>query len=55
MTSASLHNSQVFEELLDHTIDPETGKKRDAFADSAYRVHPEIPLNPNKHLTPNQF
>jgi IS5 family transposase len=38
MTSASLHNSQVFEELLDHTIDPKTGKKRDAFADSAYRL-----------------
>ena len=37
VTAASLHDSQVFEELLDHTIDPETGKKRDAFADSAYR------------------
>jgi len=37
VTAASLHDSQVFEELLDHTIDTETGKKRDAFADSAYR------------------
>ncbi len=37
VTTASLHDSQVFEELLDHTIDEETGKKRDAFADSAYR------------------
>jgi IS5 family transposase len=37
VTAASLHDSQVFEELLDHTINPETGKKRDAFADSAYR------------------
>ena len=37
VTTASLHDSQVFEELLDHAIDPETGKKRDAFADSAYR------------------
>lgn len=34
---ASLHDSQVFEELLDHEIDKKTGKKRAVSADSAYR------------------
>ena len=37
VTTASVHDSQVFEELLDHEIDPETGKKRAVSADSAYR------------------
>ena len=32
----AVHDSQVFEELLDPTIDPE-GKKRPIYADSAYR------------------
>ena len=29
VTKASLHDSQVFEELRDHTIDLKTGKKRE--------------------------
>ena len=37
VTNASLHDSQVFEELLDHKIDEKTGKKRAVSADSAYR------------------
>ena len=37
VTSAEVHDSQVFEELLDHEIDEKTGKKRPAHADSAYR------------------
>ena len=36
VTAASVHDSQVFDELLDHTTDEE-GKKRAAYADSAYR------------------
>ena len=36
VTAASVHDSQVFDELLDHTTDDE-GKKRAAYADSAYR------------------
>jgi IS5 family transposase len=36
VTDAAVHDSQVFEELLDHQTDAE-GKKRDVFADSAYR------------------
>lgn len=36
VTEASLHDSNVFEELLDHTVDGQ-GKKRPAYADSAYR------------------
>lgn len=37
ITTASVHDSQVFEELLDHEIDEKTGKKRAVSADSAYR------------------
>ena len=37
VTTASVHDSQVFEELLDHEIDEETGKRRAVNADSAYR------------------
>lgn len=36
VTDAAVHDSQVFEELLDHAID-ERGDKREVFADSAYR------------------
>jgi len=36
VSNAAVHDSQVFEELLDPTIDPE-GKKRPIYADSAYR------------------
>lgn len=36
VTDASVHDSNVFDELLDHSVD-EQGKKRSAFADSAYR------------------
>jgi IS5 family transposase len=36
VTSASVHDSQVFDELLDQTIDKD-GNKRSAYADSAYR------------------
>ena len=36
VSAASVHDSQVFDELLDHTTD-EDGKKRAAYADSAYR------------------
>lgn len=36
VTAASVHDSQVFDELLDHTSDNE-GQKRAAYADSAYR------------------
>lgn len=36
VTDASVHDSQVFEELLDQTAD-ENGEKRAAYADSAYR------------------
>ncbi|MGO9737156.1 MAG: IS5 family transposase [Desulfomonilaceae bacterium] len=36
VTHAAVHDSQVFEELLDQTIDTE-GKKRPIYADSAYR------------------
>ena len=32
-----MHDSQVFEELLDHEVDEETGKKRAVSAYSAYR------------------
>ena len=38
VTSASVHDSQVFEEILDHqVINQESGKKRTIYADSAYR------------------
>ena len=36
VSAASVHDSQVFEELLDHSSDDE-GKKRAVYADSAYR------------------
>jgi transposase, IS5 family len=36
VTHAAVHDSQVFDELLDHSVD-EKGKKRPAYADSAYR------------------
>ena len=36
VTTASVHDSQIFEELLDHTMDRD-GEKRPVFADSAYR------------------
>ncbi len=36
VSNAAVHDSQIFEELLDQTIDPE-GKKRPIYADSAYR------------------
>ena len=36
MSTASVHDSQVFEVLLDQTLD-ESGNKRPVFADSAYR------------------
>lgn len=36
VTNASVHDSQVFEALLDQSAD-ENGKKRPAYADSAYR------------------
>ena len=36
VSDASVHDSQVFEVLLDQTVDVE-GKKRAAYADSAYR------------------
>ena len=36
VTAASLHDSQVFEDLLDHREDEE-GRKRPVYADSAYR------------------
>ena len=36
VSNAAVHDSQVFEELLDQTIDTE-GKKRPIYADSAYR------------------
>ena len=36
VTDASVHDSQVFDELLDHTEDAD-GNKRAAYADSAYR------------------
>lgn len=36
VTAASVHDSQVFDELLDHSTDNE-GQKRAAYADSAYR------------------
>lgn len=36
VTDAAVHDSQVFEELLDHTRNAE-GEKRPVFADSAYR------------------
>ena len=36
MSNAAVHDSQVFEELLDQTTDPK-GKKRPIYADSAYR------------------
>jgi len=36
VSNAAVHDSQVFEELLDQTIDPK-GKKRPIYADSAYR------------------
>jgi IS5 family transposase len=36
ITDAAVHDSQVFDELLDHTVDAE-GNKRPAYADSAYR------------------
>ena len=36
VTAASVHDSQVFDELLDQSSDDE-GKKRAAYADSAYR------------------
>jgi IS5 family transposase len=37
VTDASVHDSQVFDELLDHTEDGD-GNKRAVYADSAYRV-----------------
>ena len=36
VTHAAVHDSQVFDELLDHTTD-EDGNKRAVYADSAYR------------------
>jgi IS5 family transposase len=36
VTEASVHDSQVFDELLDQTVD-ENGEKRPVYADSAYR------------------
>jgi hypothetical protein len=36
VTNAGVHDSQVFEELLDPTIDTD-GKKRPIYADSSYR------------------
>jgi IS5 family transposase len=36
VTAASVHDSQVFDQLLDHNTD-ENGQKRAAYADSAYR------------------
>lgn len=36
VTAASVHDSQVFDQLLDHSTD-EDGQKRAAYADSAYR------------------
>lgn len=36
VTDAAVHDSNVFEELLDHELD-EHSKKRDIYADSAYR------------------
>lgn len=36
ITDAAVHDSQVFDELLDHTVDA-GGNKRPAYADSAYR------------------
>ena len=36
VTAASVHDSQVFDELLDQTTD-KNGNKRAVFADSAYR------------------
>ena len=36
VTDAAVHDSQVFEELLDHTTDDQ-GDKRPVYADSAYR------------------
>ena len=36
VTDAAVHDSQVFDELLDHTIDDQ-GDKRPVYADSAYR------------------
>lgn len=36
VTTASVHDSQVFDELLDHTLD-EASQKRAVYADSAYR------------------
>ena len=36
VSAASVHDSQVFDELLDHSTDAE-GEKRAAYADSAYR------------------
>ncbi len=36
VTHAAVHNSQVFDELLDQTIDTD-GNKRAVYADSAYR------------------
>ncbi len=36
VTDAAVHDSQVFEALLDHSED-EGGKKRTIYADSAYR------------------
>lgn len=36
VTDAAVHDSQVFDELLDHTLD-DNGDKRPVYADSAYR------------------
>ncbi len=36
VTAASVHDNQVFEELLDHASDKD-GNKRPVYADSAYR------------------
>jgi len=37
VTHAAVHDSQVFEDLLDHRTDAKSGKKRAVYADSAYR------------------
>src|SRR5450830_1821640 len=37
VSDAAVHDSQVFDELLDQTVDAE-GKKRPVYADSAYRA-----------------
>jgi transposase, IS5 family len=47
VTSASVHDSQVFDELLDQTIDKD-GDKRPVYADSAYRSEAQKDANRTK-------